>query len=154
MGVTNYAQGGSIYEKERNRSVDIDSRSLNDRSCSPCIGSRKRNRCIASSINTDHRPLWDSTKIVVPSITVSGKQISVSVYISSISSATTTTGTLYLEEASGNSWTPVTSWPIDATGKVDITKTYCGTTGVTYRTRVVVTTGADEIDVASNPRTV
>lgn len=99
-------------------------------------------------------PLWESTKTVVPSISISGKQISVSVYISPISSTTTTTGKLYLEKKSGNGWAPVTSWPIDVTGKVDIAKTYSGTTGVTYRARVVVTTGADEIDVASNERTV
>ena len=99
-------------------------------------------------------PLWESTKTVVPSISISGKQISVSVYISPISSTTTTTGKLYLEKKSGNGWAPVTSWPIDVTGKVDIAKTYSGTPGVTYRTRVVVTTGADEIDVASNERTV
>lgn len=99
-------------------------------------------------------PLWESTKTVVPSISISGKQISVSVYISPISSTTTTTGELYLEKKIGNAWTPVTSWPIDVTGKVDVTKTYNGTTGVTYRTRVVVTTGLDEIDVASNGRTV
>ena len=97
-------------------------------------------------------PLWESTKTVVPSISISGKQISVSVYISPISSTTTTTGKLYLEKKSGNGWAPVTSWPIDV--KVDIAKTYSGTPGVTYRTRVVVTTGADEIDVASNERTV
>lgn len=97
---------------------------------------------------------WESTKTVFPSITVSGKQISVSVYISPINSKTTTTGTLYLEKKSRNGWTSVTSWPIDVTGKVDITKTYRGTAGVTYRTRVVVTTGVDEIDVASNERTI
>ena len=65
-------------------------------------------------------PLWESTKTVVPSISISGKQISVSVYISPISSTTTTTGKLYLEKKSGNGWVPVTSWPIDVTGKVDI----------------------------------
>lgn len=63
-------------------------------------------------------------------------------------------GTLYLEKKSGNSWSPVTSWPIDGTGTISLTKTYTGTTGVTYRTRVVVTTGADEIDATSTERTV
>ncbi len=99
-------------------------------------------------------PRWESTNAVVPSISISGKQISVSVYISPKKSTITTTGTLYLEKKSGNGWTPVTSWPIDTTGTVNITKTYRGTTGVTYHTRVVVTTGADEIDAASTERTV
>lgn len=99
-------------------------------------------------------PRWESTNIVVPLISISGKKISVSVSIEPKKSTTTTIGRLYLEKKSGNRWTPVTSWPIDTTGSVSITKTYNGTTGVTYRTRVVVTTGADEIDATSNERTV
>lgn len=99
-------------------------------------------------------PRWESTNVVVPSISISGKQISVSVYISPKKSTTATTGTLYLEKKSGNGWAPVASWPIDETGSVSITKTYNGTAGVTYRTRVVVTTGADKIDATSTERTV
>jgi hypothetical protein len=47
-----------------------------------------------------------------------------------------------------------TSWSIDGTGSVSITKTYTGTMGITYRTRVVVTTGVDKIDATSTERTV
>ena len=61
---------------------------------------------------------------------------------------------LYLEKKVGNGWTPVTSWSIDGTGSVSITKTYTGTMGITYRTRVVVTTGVDKIDATSTERTV
>ena len=91
-------------------------------------------------------PRWESTNVVVPSISISGKQISVSVYISPKKSTTSSVGTLYLEKKVGNGWTPVTSWSIDGTGSVSITKTYTGTMGITYRTRVVVTTGVDKID--------
>ena len=97
---------------------------------------------------------WESTNMVVPAISISGKQISVSVVIAPKKQTTKSKGTLYLEKKSGNSWSPVTSWPIDGTGTVSLTKTYTGTTGVTYRTRVVVTTGADEIDATSTERTV
>lgn len=97
---------------------------------------------------------WESTNMVVPAISISGKQISVSVVIAPKKQTTKSNGTLYLEKKSGNSWSPVTSWPIDGTGTVSFTKTYTGTTGVTYRTRVVVTTGADEIDATSTERTV
>lgn len=97
---------------------------------------------------------WESTNVVVPSISISGKQISVSVYISPKKATTSTTGTLYLEKKSGNSWSSVMSWPIDATGTVSLTKTYTGTAGVTYRTRVVVTTGVDKIDATSSERTI
>ena len=99
-------------------------------------------------------PRWESTNVVVPSISISGKQISVSVYISPKKSTTSSVGTLYLEKKVGNGWTPVTSWSIDGTGSVSITKTYTGTMGITYRTRVVVTTGVDKIDATSTERTV
>ena len=97
---------------------------------------------------------WESTNMVVPAISISGKQISVSVVIAPKKQTTTSKGTLYLEKKSGSSWSPVTSWPIDATGTVSLTKTYTGTAGVTYRTRVVVTTGSDKIDATSTERTV
>lgn len=99
-------------------------------------------------------PKWESTNTVVPLISISGKQISVSVVIDPKKSTISSVGTLYLEKKVRNGWVAVTSWPIDATGTVSITKTYTGTTGVTYRTRVVVTTGLDEIDVVSTNRTV
>ena len=99
-------------------------------------------------------PRWKNTNVVVPSISISGKQISVSVYISPKKSTTSSVGTLYLEKKVGNGWTPVTSWSIDGTGTVSLTKTYTGTTGVTYRTRVVVTTGVDKINATSTERTV
>lgn len=99
-------------------------------------------------------PQWTSTNTVVPLISISGKKISVSVAIDPKKSTTTSVGTLYLEKKVGKGWTPAASWPIDAVGQVGITKTYNGTTGTTYRTRVVITTGVDEIDVASNERTV
>mgnify|MGYP007128091763 CR=1 FL=1 len=38
--------------------------------------------------------------------------------------------------------------------RLAITKTYTGTMGITYRTRVVVTTGVDKIDATSTERTV
>ena len=44
-------------------------------------------------------------------------------------------------------------WTLSDDG-TSVSKTYTGTTGVTYRTRVVVTTGADEIDATSTERTV
>ena len=99
-------------------------------------------------------PLWNSTNIVTPSISNSGKRISVSVYILPKKQTTTSKGTLYLEKKSGRSWKPVASWPINATGTVSLTKPYTGTSGATYRTRVVVTTGADKIDRTSAERTV
>ena len=97
---------------------------------------------------------WESTNVVSPSISISGKTVSASVYISPKKPSTAVTGTLYLEKKSGSSWTSVASWAINTTGTVNMTKTYRGTSGVTYRTRVVVTVGADSIDVVSSARTI
>ena len=58
---------------------------------------------------------WESTNMVVPAISISGKQISVSVVIAPKKQTTKSKGTLYLEKKSGNSWSPVTSWPIEGT---------------------------------------
>ena len=99
-------------------------------------------------------PNATSPTMPAQAISISGKQISVSAVIAPKKQTTKSKGTLYLEKKSGNSWSPVTSWPIDGTGTISLTKTYTGTTGVTYRTRVVVTTGADEIDATSTERTV
>ena len=96
----------------------------------------------------------ESTNVVVPSISISGKTVSASLYISPKKPTIATTGTLYLEKKSGSSWTSVASWAINTTGTVNMTKTYRGTSGVTYRTRVVVTVGVDSIDVVSSERTV
>lgn len=102
---------------------------------------------VVESINS-HR--WQSTNIVIPSIQCSGRKIYSSLFISPKENTTTTQGTLYLEMKVGGSWEEVKSWPIDEVGKVNVTKTYRGNIGVTYRTRVVVRTGLDNIDVASS----
>ena len=99
-------------------------------------------------------PQWNSTSMVSPTISISDKKISASVIIAPKKQSTASKGTLYLEKKSGRSWKPVASWPINATGTVKLAKTYTGTSGITYRTRVVVTTGADKIDKASDERTV
>lgn len=97
---------------------------------------------------------WASTSMVAPSISISGKKISVSVVIAPKSQTTSSKGTLYLEKKSGSSWVTVASWKVNGTGTISMTKTYQGTSGVTYRTRVAVTTGEDKIDARSTERTV
>ena len=93
---------------------------------------------------------WQSTNIVIPSIYNSGRKIFASLFISPKDNTTTTQGTLYLEMKVGGRWEEAKSWTIDEVGKVNVTKTYRGNVGITYRTRVVVRTGLDNIDVASS----
>lgn len=99
-------------------------------------------------------PYWDSTILVKPSISKSGHTLSVSVLITPKSSSIKSSGTLYLEQYSGGQWKVVSSWGISQTGTVDITKTYTGTSNGRYRTKVVVTTGTDNITATSDEITV
>lgn len=97
---------------------------------------------------------WKSTNLVVPSISISGKQISVEAYISPKKMTITTKGNLLLEKKEDNGWKIVSTWAINTTGTVNMVKNYRGTTGITYRVRVVVTTGSDKIDAVSTEQTV
>lgn len=99
-------------------------------------------------------PRWENTFIATSHIAISGKKISASASIEPKKSTIATTGTLYLEKKSGNGWVTVTSWAINETGSVSVVKTYNGTTGVTYRTRLVATVGADKIETTSNECTI
>ena len=94
-------------------------------------------------------PRWVSTTLVVPSISYSGRSISVALLITPKKSAEKSSGTLYLEQYVGGRWKTVTSWPISKSGTVDMTKSYTGTSKVKYRTKVVVTTGSDKITATS-----
>ena len=97
---------------------------------------------------------WKSTNLVVPSISISGKQISVEAYISPKKMTITTKGNLFLEKKEDNGWKIVSTWAINTTGTVNMVKNYRGTTAITYRARVVVTTGSDKIDAVSTEQTV
>lgn len=93
---------------------------------------------------------WANTTMVIPSISNSGSSISVSVLITPKSKTEKSKGTLYLQKYSGRSWETVKSWSIKDSGTVEITKSYTGKSKVKYRTKVVVTTGSDEITATSS----
>ncbi|MDD4843752.1 MAG: cell agglutination protein Mam3 [Anaerotignum sp.] len=95
-------------------------------------------------------PRWVSTTMVIPSISNSGCSISVSLLITPKEDTETSEGTLYLQKYSGSRWQNVKSWTIDEEGTVDITKSYTGVKNVKYRTKVVVTTGEDDITATSS----
>lgn len=97
---------------------------------------------------------WASTTMVVPSISKSGRDVSVSVLIKPKKKTAKSEGTLYLQKYSGRKWKDVESWSIDDSGTVDMTKSYTGEKKVKYRAKVVVTTGSDEITATSSEITV
>lgn len=57
---------------------------------------------------------------------------------------------MYLQKYSNGRWVNVTSWKISGTGEVDLKRSYKGTSGVTYRTKVVVKVGTENIIEYSN----
>lgn len=99
-------------------------------------------------------PHWISTTLVVPSISNSGRSISASILISPKESSVESSGTLYLEEYSGGYWKTAKTWSINKSGTINITKSYTGKSNMTYRVKVVVTTGSDKITAYSTEITI
>ena len=94
-------------------------------------------------------PYWTNINEVSPYISATGTTLYPEVYIGAKSSSSSITGTMYLEKYSSGRWTNVTSWNIKGSGSVTLSKTYTGTSGVTYRTRVVVTVNGETVNIAS-----
>lgn len=84
-------------------------------------------------------PFWTNISDITPYISVDGTTLYPEVYIEAKSSSGSIRGTMYLEKYSSGSWTSVTSWNFSGTGNVFLSKSYTGTSGVRYRTKVVVT---------------
>lgn len=84
-------------------------------------------------------PLWNRISTIIPDISVVGNTLYPEVSIKAKSSLSSITGTMYLEKYSAGRWTSVASWSLKGTGSVSLSKSYIGTSGVNYRTRVVVT---------------
>ena len=99
-------------------------------------------------------PNWVSIYHVLLNIDHSGTNISVSLSILPINSGTATVGTLRIEEYANGKWSRVKYWHIDTVGTVNMSKSYIGQTGHTYRARVVVTSGSDNIDKKTSGMTV
>ncbi len=95
-------------------------------------------------------PNWSSVSQVLVSINHGGNNISASLSILPINSGTTTIGTFRIEEYSNGSWKRVAYWHINTTGTVSMTGNYTGKSGRSYRARVIVTSGLDNIDKKSS----
>lgn len=92
--------------------------------------------------NVDYQvitPLWDNISGISPYISVEGTTLYPEVYVSAKSSSGSISGTMYLEKYSFGRWRSVTSWSFSGTSSVFLSKSYRGTSGIKYRTKVVVT---------------
>jgi len=95
-------------------------------------------------------PFWINTDVARATISVSNLVLKPSAYIKAKSTSTVITGTLYLERESGSSWITVKSWSISGTGTLTVSKSYTGTSGVTYRARVAVSVGGESVGCTSS----
>ena len=94
-------------------------------------------------------PRWTNISDIIPAISASGRTVYPETYVKAQSSTVKITGTMYLEKYSYGKWTRVTSWSISGTGSASLSKSYSGTIGTEYRTRIVVTVGAESAEATS-----
>lgn len=94
-------------------------------------------------------PLWNSISDISPYISVVGNTIYPEVYIKAKSTSGSISGTMYLEKYSSGRWTSVASWNFTGTSNIFLSKSYSGTSGVNYRTRVVVTVDGETATATS-----
>lgn len=94
-------------------------------------------------------PLWESISGISPSISAEGTTLYPEVYVKAKSSSGSISGTMYLEKYVSGRWTSVTLWSFKGTGNVFLSKSYRGTSGVEYRTRVVVNIDGETAEATS-----
>jgi hypothetical protein len=83
-------------------------------------------------------PFWDEISSISPYISADGTTLYPEVYIKAKSSSDPISGTMYLEKYSSGKWISVTSWSISETGDAFLSKSYKGSSGYKYRTKVIV----------------
>ena len=91
-------------------------------------------------------PLWENVSSAQVAISASGTTLRPGLAVVARNNSQIISGTLFLERQSGNSWVRVTSWAVSGTGRLTENRTWTGTTGGTYRARIVVTAGVDRIE--------
>ncbi|NYB76151.1 MULTISPECIES: hypothetical protein [Sedimentibacter] len=103
-------------------------------------------------VNTNQQiitPFWSQIDIISPYISSSGYVLYPEVYIEAKSTSASISGTMYLQKYSSGSWVNVTSWSLNGTGNVFLSKSYSGTSNTMYRTKVVVTVNGETAEAVS-----
>ncbi len=108
-----------------------------------------KNQILISNNNHIIVPLWDSISDISPYISVDGNTLYPEVYIEAKGTTGSISGTMHLEKYSSGKWTSVTSWSFKGTSNVFLSKSYTGSSGVKYRTRVVVNVNGETAEVTS-----
>jgi len=94
-------------------------------------------------------PLWDEISNILIDISASGTTLYPEVYINAKSSSSSISGTMYLEKYTSRKWASVKSWNFSGTGNVFVSKSYKGTPGIEYRTKVVVDVDGEKATATS-----
>jgi len=94
-------------------------------------------------------PFWNNISDISPRISASGTMLYPEVYIEAKSSKGSIRGTMYLEKYSAGRWKKVTSWSLNGTSYVSASKSYNGSSGTKYRTRVVVNVDGEKAKATS-----
>lgn len=95
-------------------------------------------------------PQWSSIANVSSYISYSGKTVYPEVIIETTNTTTKIAGTIYLEKYSSGKWVPVSQWNISGTGSLSDCKSYTGTSGTHYRTKLIVDIGSEHAEAVSN----
>ena len=87
---------------------------------------------------------------------VTNKSTTITVYVAVLpkSSNVSTKGTVYLQKYSNGSWVSVKSWSLNETGTVAFSRTYTGSSGNKYRSKLSVKVGSDNISTESTTITI
>ena len=85
---------------------------------------------------------------------VSGSTVYSELRVSTKNGSTRTSGTMYLQRKNGNTWENVATWSISKQGTFSVRKSYTGSTGSRYRTKISIRVGSDSISDTSNEATV
>lgn len=94
-------------------------------------------------------PMWDNISSISPFITAKGRTLYPEVYIKSKKSTGFISGVMYLQSYGSGKWTTVASWRFSGTNNVLLSKTYAGTAGTMYRTKVIVTVDGEAAEATS-----
>lgn len=113
------------------------------------FATESKNQILISNNNHIIVPLWDSISDISPYISVDGNTLYPEVYIEAKGTSGSISGTMHLEKYSSGKWTSVTSWSFKGTSNVFLSKSYIGSSGVKYRTRVVVNVNGETAEVTS-----
>lgn len=94
-------------------------------------------------------PMWSNISIISPDISSNGGILYPEVYVEAKSFSGLISGKMYLERYDTGRWLGVTSWNINGTGSVFLSKSYIGFSGVAYRTRVSVNVDGEIAEAVS-----